>query len=143
MALRDDRSCSGAVIRAALKVHTWLGPGLLESAYEACLAHELRNQGFRVARQVPVAIEYEALRLECVYRLDLLVEESVVVELKAVSKLLPVHEAQLLSYLRLTGYPIGLLMNCHELHLRDGIRRRLNKSPTRGLEQLRILRAPS
>lgn len=143
MALRDDRSCSSAVIRAAMKVHSWLGPGLLESAYEACLAHELRRQGLRVLHQVPVAIDYEGLRLACVYRLDLLVEESVVVELKAVSKLLPVHEAQLLSYLRLTGYPVGLLLNCHELHLRDGLRRRLNKSPTRGLEHLRAPRAPS
>ena len=138
MGLRNDGTCSGMVIRAAMKVHSRLGPGLLESAYERCLAHELRLRGLRVETQVPVALEYEGLSLECVYRLDLLVDDSVIVELKAVSKLLPVHEAQLLSYLRLTGYPVGLLMNCHELHLRDGLRRRINERSS----QSAVLRAP-
>ena len=114
---------TGQVVDAALRVHSALGPGVLESAYEACLAYELNDRGLSVRTQVPVPILYRGARLQAAYRLDMLVEESVVVELKTVSRLLPVHEAQLLSYLRLSGHRVGLLINFHELHLRDGIRR--------------------
>ena len=112
-----------------MKVHSALGPGLLETAYEACLAYELRRQGLQVLVQVPVPIVYDELRIEVAYRLDLLVESTVIVELKAVPGLLPIHESQLLSYLRLTGHPLGLLINFHVPHLRDGIRRVVNGRP--------------
>jgi GxxExxY protein len=114
---------TGHVIDAALRVHTLLGPGLLESAYEACLAHELRKGGLAVVTQVPIPVEYDGLRIEVGYRADLLVDSIVIVEVKATSKLLPVHEAQLLSYLRLAKKRVGLLLNFHEVHMRDGIRR--------------------
>ena len=121
-----DDFISGQVIAAALRVHSILGPGLLESAYEACLVHELRKRRLQVASQVPLTILYDGVRIKLAYRLDLLVEDSVVVELKTVAQLLPVHRAQLLSYLRLGHHKIGLLMNFHELRLRDGIRRVVN-----------------
>jgi GxxExxY protein len=120
----NDRS--GRVVDAAMKVHSALGPGLLESAYEACLAYELRKRGLRVLAQVPLAVVYDGVRIELGYRVDLLVDDTVVVELKAIAKVLPVHEAQLLSYLKLNDYPVGLLMNFHELHLKDGIKRLAN-----------------
>ncbi|MFL5605819.1 MAG: GxxExxY protein, partial [Gemmatimonadaceae bacterium] len=99
---------SGQVVDAAIRVHSALGPGLLESAYEACLAYELRKRGLRVLAQVPLAVVYEGVRIELGYRVDLLVDDAVVIELKAMGKVLPVHEAQLLSYLRLNDYPVGL-----------------------------------
>jgi GxxExxY protein len=114
---------SGQVVDSAMKVHSTLGPGLLESAYEICLAHELRKRGLTVTTQLPLPVVYDGIQLEVGYRIDLLVEEAVVVELKALSKLLPVHEAQLLSYLKLGGHRIGLLINFHVLHLKDGIKR--------------------
>ena len=117
---------SGEVVDAAMKVHSKLGPGLLESAYEACLAHELRTRGFRVHVQGPLPITYEGVRIELAYRIDLLVDEAVVVELKSVEKLRPIHEARLLSYLRLSGHRVGLLINFHVPRLKDGIRRMLN-----------------
>ena len=119
----DTNRISGHVVSAAMKIHSKFGPGLFESAYEACMAHELRKRGLVVEVQVPVPIVYEGVRLEVGYRLDLLVENRVVVELKAVRKLLPVHQAQLLSYLRLGGYPVGLLLNFHVASMRDGIMR--------------------
>ena len=118
--------CTGQVVDAAMKVHSRLGPGLFESAYQACLAHELRLRGYRVVEQHPVPIIYDGVRLDVGYRLDLLVEQAVIVELKAVPKLLPIHEAQLLSYLKLGGYPVGLLIDFHMRHLKDGIRRMRN-----------------
>ena len=118
---------TGAVVDAGMKVHSVLGPGLLESTYEACLAHELRNRGFTVRTQVPLAVSYEGLELDLGYRVDVLVDEEVVVELKAVSKLLPIHEAQLLSYLKLNNFRVGLLINFHAVHLRDGIKRMVNR----------------
>jgi GxxExxY protein len=117
---------SGAVVDAAMKVHSALGPGLLESAYQACLAHELRTRGRRVRVQVPLPVVYEGIRVEVGYRLDLLVDDAVIVEAKAVARLLPIHDAQLLSYLRLSGHRVGLLINFHVPHLRDGIRRLVN-----------------
>ena len=114
---------TGAIIDSAMKVHTALGPGLLESAYEICLMHELRKRGFVVERQVVLPVEYDGLILDAGYRLDLLVNDTVIVELKAVEKVNPVFEAQLLSYLKLSGKPVGLLINFHVAHLRDGIKR--------------------
>ncbi len=114
---------SGAVVDAALKVHSVLGPGLLESAYQACLAHELRKRGFRVATQVGLPVVYEGEKLELGYRIDLLVENLVIVEVKCVEAIHPVHEAQLLSYLRLSGKNVGLLINFHVARLKDGIKR--------------------
>ncbi|MFA5263631.1 MAG: GxxExxY protein [Opitutaceae bacterium] len=114
------------IIGAAMKVHTSLGPGLLESAYEACLCFELQKAGIKVERQKKLPIIYEELRLEEGYRIDILVDGQIVVELKAISKLEPVHEAQLLSYLRLSNCKLGLLLNFHVAHMRDGIRRVIN-----------------
>src|SRR5271165_5598364 len=112
-----------ATIAAAMKVHSSLGPGLLESAYQACLAHELRSRGIEVAAQVAVPVVYQGQKLEVGYRIDLLVENRVVVEVKSVEAVHPIHEAQLLSYMRLSGLNVGLLINFNVLHLRDGIRR--------------------
>jgi GxxExxY protein len=114
---------SGAVVNAAMKVHSQLGPGLLESAYKACLAYELRKRGLHVAAEVGLPVVYEGEKLELGYRIDLLVEGLVVVEIKCIDGIHPVHEAQLLSYLRLSGKSIGLLINFHVVHLKDGIKR--------------------
>jgi GxxExxY protein len=117
---------SGQIVDAAMKVHSALGPGLLESAYEACLLFELHKRGLKAAAQVELPVVYESVRIDVGYRLDLLVEDSVVVELKAVETLSPVHRAQLLSYLKLSGRKLGLLINFHSEHLRDGIERMAN-----------------
>jgi len=119
--------CTGEIVDGALKVHSALGPGLLESAYEACLAYELRRRGYGVRVQVPLPVKYEGIRIDVGYRIDLLIEEQVVVELKSVRRLLPVHDAQLLSYLKLSGFRVGLLINFHVEHLKDGIRRMVNR----------------
>lgn len=111
------------VIAAAIRVHSVLGPGLLESAYQACLAHELRKRGLAVATEVPLPVVYEGHKLELGYRMDLVVENRVVVEVKSVEALHPIHQAQLLSYLRLSGIAVGLLINFNVLHLREGIKR--------------------
>jgi GxxExxY protein len=115
-----------AVIGAAMKVHTVVGPGLLESAYETCLMYELEKRSLRVRSQVSIPIRYEELTIENGYRIDLLVGELVVVELKAVPVILPVHRGQLLSYLRLGRYKLGLLLNFNVAHMRDGIVRLVN-----------------
>ncbi len=115
-----------AIIGAAMKVHSTAGPGLLESAYEVCLAHELEKQRWRMRQQVQVSIRYEELLIDNGYRIDLLVEELVVVELKVVTAILPVHRSQLLSYLQLGGYKLGFLLNFHVAHMRDGIMRLVN-----------------
>jgi GxxExxY protein len=114
---------SGAVVTSAMHVHAVLGPGLLESAYQSCLAHELRKHAFEVACQVPLPVVYEGERIELGYRIDLVVENLVIVEVKCVEAIHPVHQAQLLSYLRLSGIGVGLLINFHVAHLRDGIKR--------------------
>jgi len=114
---------TGMIITAAMKVHSQLGPGLLESAYEACLAHELRKQGLSVAQQVGLPVIYDGERIDLGYRMDLIVDGSVVIEIKCVEAINPVHQAQLLSYIRLSGRHIGLLINFHVAHLRDGIQR--------------------
>ena len=114
---------TGAVITAAMKVHSALGPGLLESAYQACLAHELRTRGLAVATEVPQPVVYEGQKLEVGYRIDLVIEGRVVVEVKSVDALHPIHQAQLLSYMRLSGIGAGLLINFNVLQLRNGIKR--------------------
>lgn len=117
---------TGQIIDAAMKVHTALGPGLLESAYEACLAHELQKRGLKAETQVGLPVEYDGVQLEHGYRIDILVENQVIVELKCVSEFHPVHEAQLLSYLKLSNRKIGLLINFNVLRLKDGIKRLAN-----------------
>src|SRR3954470_20157933 len=107
----DVNTVTGAIITSGMCVHTVLGPGLLESAYEACLADELRLRGIEVRQQVPLSLIYKNRRLDVAYRIDLLVESLVVVEIKCVPKMLPVHDAQVLSYLKLSGYKVGLLIN--------------------------------
>lgn len=116
------------IIGAAMKVHSALGPGLLESAYEACLDYELRKK-WGVERQKVLPVIYEDVELDCGYRLDLVVNGQVIIELKTVEKLQPIHDAQLLSYLKLSGVQVGLLINFHVLHLRDGIKRLVNGYP--------------
>jgi len=117
------------VLGAAIEVHRALGPGLLESAYEACLAYELGRRGLKVEQQHPLPVVYHEVRLDCGYRVDLLVEDSVIVELKAVDKVAPIHEAQLLSYLKLSGCKVGLLINFNVKVLKDGVRRIVNDFP--------------
>ncbi len=119
----NKNDISGAVVDAAMKIHSALGPGLLESAYAVCLKHELVKRGLRVASEVPLPVVYDGVKLEAGYRLDLVVEDTVVVELKAIEALAPIHQAQIISYLKLSGKPIGLLINFHSLHLKDGIKR--------------------
>jgi GxxExxY protein len=114
------------IIGAAMRVHTQLGPGLLESAYEACLAFELTSSGLAVERQKALPVVYRDVQLDCGYRLDLVIQDAVVVEIKSVDALIPIHTAQILSYLKLSGYHIGLLINFNVLHLRSGIRRILH-----------------
>jgi GxxExxY protein len=114
---------AGTVVDAALKVHKALGPGLLESVYEICLAHELKSRGLAVERQVALPVTYDGVKLDAGLRLDILVERQVVVEVKAVEQMNPIYEAQLLTYLKLTGLRVGLLVNFNVKLLRDGIKR--------------------
>ena len=117
---------TGSIIDSAMKVHTALGPGLLESAYEACLKHELISKNIHVLNQVILPIKYCGIEIEAGYRLDLLVENEVIVELKAVDKIHPIHEAQLLSYLKLANKKVGLLINFNVPRLKYGIKRIIN-----------------
>ncbi len=112
-----------SVIGAAIEVHRTLGPGLLESAYEACLIYELRLNGLKVEHQKPLPVFYKDVMLDCGYRLDLIIEQQIIVEIKSVAALTPVHEAQLLSYLKLSDCKTGLLINFNTKILKDGIRR--------------------
>jgi GxxExxY protein len=117
---------SEKIIGAAIQVHTTLGPGLLESTYEACLKYELQKRGLKVLSQVGLPVIYDGMKIDLGYRLDLLVEDAVIVELKAVTTITPLHEAQLLSYLKLSGKPLGLLINFNVTLLKDGVKRRIN-----------------
>jgi GxxExxY protein len=118
-----------AIIGAAVEVHRQLGPGLLESSYEACLAYELIQGGLKVARQKELPLRYKEVTLDCGYRLDLLIEDCVVVEVKATEQMTPLYEAQLLSYLRLSGCKVGLLINFNSTTLLGGVRRLVNGFP--------------
>jgi GxxExxY protein len=117
---------SGQIIGAALKIHSAIGPGVLESVYQTCLLHELQQCGLNVKSQVALPVVYENLRLDSGCRIELIVEDKIIVELKCVETLLPIHKAQLLTYLRLANKPLGLLLNFNVVHLRDGINRILN-----------------
>ncbi len=121
----DVNDISKNVIGAAINVHKILGPGLLESAYEECLCHEFDLRGIQYSRQCNIPVEYKGVRLDCGYRMDLLVEGAVVVELKAIEKIMPIHDAQLLSYLKLTNCKLGLLINFNVSVLKQGIRRKV------------------
>ena len=111
------------IIGAAIEVHRTVGPGLLESAYEECLAHEMKLRGLNYERQVPLPVAYKGVKLDCGYRLDFLVEKAVVLELKTVDTLQPIHEAQVLTYLKLGGWTVGLLVNFNVPVLKNGIKR--------------------
>ena len=111
------------IIGSAIEVHRCLGPGLLESAYEECLCHELHTRGIRFERQKPLPLDYKGIRLDCGYRLDIIIEAKVVVEIKAVDRIMPIHEAQMLTYLRLSGVKIGLIINFNVPVLKEGIKR--------------------
>jgi len=117
---------SHAVITAAMRVHSELGPGLLESTYTACLQHELKKAGLRSDAQVGLPVVYDGVKLDLGYRIDLLVEDLVIVELKSVDAIAPVHQAQIISYLKLSGRSLGLLINFNVAHLKDGIKRFVN-----------------
>ena len=114
------------IVDAAYRVHSKMGPGLLESAYEACMAHELTKRGFKVERQKPRPVLYDDLEIEVGYRLDILVDDKVIIELKAVEQLAPIHQAQLMTYLRLSGKTLGFLINFNVPLIKQGIRRIAN-----------------
>jgi len=118
-----DNEVTHEIIGAAIEVHKRLGPGLLESAYEECLTHELRLRNLRVDRQLGVPVVYKDTKLDCGYRIDLLVEGRIVVELKSIECFAPIHEAVILTYLRLSGHKVGLLINFNVAILKDGVRR--------------------
>jgi GxxExxY protein len=120
---RQRDALTERVIGAAIEVHKTLGPGLLESAYEECLCFELEQLGLTVRRQVPIPVVYKSIRLEQGYRIDLLVNDCLIIEIKTVDKIIPVHEAQLLTYLKLSGIKTGLLLNFQVALLRDGLKR--------------------
>jgi len=120
-----EQGLTRAIISAAIEVHRALGPGLLESAYQACLCRELELHNLRFRQQVELPVIYKDVKLTCGYRIDFVVEEKIVLELKAVEGILPVHQAQLLTYLRLSGLRVGLLINFNVAVLKDGIRRRV------------------
>ena len=126
----EHSELTSAIIGAAMRVHTALGPGLMESVYETCLRHELYKGGLRTESQKSLPVLYDGIALDAGYRIDLLVEGIVVVELKAVDQLLDLHKAQLISYLKLGHFPVGLLINFNVVHLRNGIRRFVNRQKT-------------
>ncbi len=123
LAQRDNNPLTERIIGFAIEVHRQLGPGRLESAYEECLCYELRESGLAFRRQVPLPVVYKKIRLDCGYRIDIVVEEKVILELKTVERLIPVHDAPLLTYLKLSGVRVGLLLNFNSPVLKDGIRR--------------------
>jgi GxxExxY protein len=119
----DQELVAREIVDAAINVHTKLGPGLLEGAYEPCMAYELTKRGLTAKQQVPMPLRYDSITIDVGYRLDVVVQDLIVLELKSVDKLLPIHAAQLLSYLRLGNYRVGFLLNFNTVHMRDGIKR--------------------
>ena len=143
-----DNQLTDKIIGAAIEVHRTLGPGLLESAYEECLCYELSQSGLGFQRQVELPVRYKCVNLDCAYRIDLIVEGTVIVELKTVSELLPVHSSQLLTYLKLSDKPIGLLINFNVPVLKKGLKRVVNHylrpmpdAPPHSLSSSPLLRA--
>ena len=122
----NQNAIGTVVLNRAMKVHTSLGPGLLESVYELCLAHELSRAGLRTMRQTALPVCYDDVEIEGGFRVDLVVEDLVIIEIKAVEKILPVHRSQLLTYLKLSGLKLGYLLNFNVPHMRDGIKRVVN-----------------
>jgi GxxExxY protein len=122
----DENELSNQIIGLAIEVHKQLGPGLLESTYEQCLAYELVQAGIPFEQQKQLPVQYKGIRLDCGYRLDLLVDNKVIVEIKAVESLLPIHEAQLLTYLKLSNVKLGLLLNFNVMMMKQGIKRVAN-----------------
>jgi len=135
----DLNAITSGVIAAAIEVHRHLGPGLLESAYQECICYELSQIGLSFTREVALPLNYKGLKLDCSYRIDLLVEDSVLVELKSVEQLIPIHSAQLLTYLRASHKQIGLLINFNVPVLKDGIKRMVNDYTGLPLSSLRFL----
>lgn len=125
----DFDSVSYQVIRAALRVHSQLGPGLFEAVYKACLGHELQKAGLKVVAEVALPVIYDGVQLEIGYKIDLLIEDALIIELKAVESLAPLHRAQLITYLKLANKEVGLLINFNTPHLRQGIVRIVNSRP--------------
>jgi len=134
---KRENQISAIILDAAIAVHTSLSPGLLESAYQACLTFELSSRGFKVQTQVPLPINYRGVLIDAAYRLDLVVDDLVIVELKAVERLMPIHEAQLLSYLKISGKRLGLLINFHVLRLKADRKWALDGKSPRSLRSLR------
>ena len=135
--MKELDDITGAVVDSAMKIHKELGPGLLESVYEVVLARALEKRGFQVARQTPIRFEYDGMVFEDGFRVDLLVDGRVIVELKSVEKLAPVHSKQLLTYLRLMNLPVGLLINFGSATLKEGLYRIVNKLPSSASPSLR------
>jgi GxxExxY protein len=140
--MKELDDITGAVVDAAVKIHKELGPGLLESVYEVVLARELERRGFQVERQKPIRFEYDGMVFEEGFRTDLLIEGRVVVELKSVENLAPVHSKQLLTYLRLMNLPVGLLINFGAATLKEGLHRIVNKLPSSASPGLRVNQFP-
>ena len=136
--MRDIDQISGDVLDLALRVHRDLGPGLLESVYETVLAGKLASLGYTVARQIPIGIEFEGMRFDAAFRIDLLVDERLLVEIKSVERLTIVHAKQLLTYLRLTKQPVGLLINFGGATLKEGVRRIFNDHRPSASPRLRV-----
>lgn len=126
---KDVDEAASRAVEAAFAVHSTLGPGLLEGVYEVCLAHELKKRGMDVQRQIALPVVYDGVRIDAGLRLDLLVNSSLIVEIKAVEVMLPVHKAQMLTYLKLTGHPLGLLINFNVPLIKHGIKRIILSSP--------------
>ena len=129
------------IIGAAINVHRALGPGLLEGTYEACLAYELVQLGLKVERQKELPVHYRGVIIDCGYRLDLLVEDEVVIEVKAVEQLLPVHQAQVMSYLRMSGFRVGLLLNFNVRVLKQGLKRIVNEFPSSAISAVSAVKS--
>jgi len=123
--MKNLNELTDAIIGAAMEVHRTLGPGLLESTYEMCLCRELSIRGITFERQVPIPVEYKGVKLDCGYRADIVVDETILIEIKAIDSMLSIHDAQLLSYLKLGGWKIGLLINFNVELLKHGLRRRV------------------
>ena len=136
--MRDIDEVSGNVLNVALRLHKELGPGLLESVYEAIMAAKLAAMGYAVERQRSIDIEFEGLRFEGAFRIDLLVDERLIVEIKSIERLLPVHTKQVLTYLRLTKQPVGLLINFAGETLKEGVRRVVNDHRSSAAPRLRV-----
>jgi GxxExxY protein len=126
---REINALSRSLLDCAFRVHTALGPGLLESAYQGCLLYELRQNKIEVAAEVVLPVRYNGVQIDLGYRIDLLVEDAIILELKSIERLAPIHQAQLLSYLKLSGKQLGFLMNFNVLHFKDGIKRVVNGLP--------------